>query len=313
MIDTVPATAAADDVAADPLAAKIARIASTIGRVPKDGENKFHHYRYTTAVAMLEACRDQINAEGLAIFPSMVSGSMQTIPLADTNELLTTLEMEFTVVDSATGTERVCRYPGAGSDRMDKGPYKAVTGSFKYFLEKLFLIPTGDDPEGTTTQSRGEAESDGSSQVELPPPQRQSVVRPKPATAAPAAKPAAAARPAPAAKPSVVKPASTTTSQQTAPAATPVLVKDIGVRSGTNEKGEWHLYIITLNGKVRASDGSLTNSGTTFDAKIALAAETARDARTPVLATVEPNPKKAGTFTLTALTVAPTRQPGEEG
>ncbi len=37
---------------------------------------------------------------------------------------------------------------GEGLDQNgDKGTYKAITGATKYFLLKLFLIPTGDDPE----------------------------------------------------------------------------------------------------------------------------------------------------------------------
>src|SRR5574340_328981 len=36
---------------------------------------------------------------------------------------------------------------GEGQDRGDKATYKAMTGATKYALLKLFLIPTGDDPE----------------------------------------------------------------------------------------------------------------------------------------------------------------------
>ena len=42
-------------------------------------------------------------------------------------------------------------WSGSGTDTVDKGLYKAITGGIKYVLNTNFLIPTGDDPEITMT------------------------------------------------------------------------------------------------------------------------------------------------------------------
>ena len=55
--------------------------------------------------------------------------------------------MEF--LDGETGASIKKPWRGYGTDKEDKGGYKAMTGGEKYFLLKTFLIPTGDDPEAT--------------------------------------------------------------------------------------------------------------------------------------------------------------------
>jgi hypothetical protein len=51
-------------------------------------------------------------------------------------------------------------YSGPVRIRVDKGVYKALTGSEKYFLMKAFLIPTGDDPEKESKDERKEVKQE---------------------------------------------------------------------------------------------------------------------------------------------------------
>ncbi len=137
------------------LATKIAAIsASVVGRVKKDGHNAFHHYDYATESAIIEAVRDAQVLHRVAIVPSVLAASIAVQPIGDKGELLTTLVVGFTIIDGESGEEIYAQYPGAGTDKADKGIYKAVTGATKYFLQKLYQIPTGDDPEKTDKADR---------------------------------------------------------------------------------------------------------------------------------------------------------------
>jgi hypothetical protein len=60
---------------------------------------------------------------------------------------ITDVEIDWTIRDGETGESLSFSMPGCGEDTGDKGLYKAITGSEKYALKNIFLIPTGDDPE----------------------------------------------------------------------------------------------------------------------------------------------------------------------
>src|SRR6476620_5168320 len=134
------------------LAAKVALIAKQIETVEKRGHNDDQHYNYATDADIVEAVRGPMNAAGVAIFPSVLPGTIVVTPGLGRhgNVILTTLICAFKVVDSESGEFEICNYPGAGSDTGDKGVFKAMTGATKYLYQKLFNIPTRDgsiDPE----------------------------------------------------------------------------------------------------------------------------------------------------------------------
>jgi hypothetical protein len=64
------------------------------------------------------------------------------------DEDLTTIIYEYDIIDGDTGEQITTSGVGYGSDKGDKGAYKASTGAFKYMLMRLFMVATGDDPEG---------------------------------------------------------------------------------------------------------------------------------------------------------------------
>lgn len=128
------------------LYAKIARVTAAMKRVPKHGENKFQHYKYATESDIVDTLREAMGNEKIAILPRVD----RTERIEHPNERLgpiTRLYMTFTVACGDTGASVQMPWIGDGQDTADKGLYKAYTGAEKYFLMKLFLVATGDDPE----------------------------------------------------------------------------------------------------------------------------------------------------------------------
>lgn len=119
-----------------------------ISHVPKNGRNNFHGYDYATEQDMLNAVR--IKLAGEKIFISVKINKVEIKDFQNKKgetELLTTIMTTHTFHDGETGESLECTSAGQGTDKGDKGIYKAITGATKYFISKNFLIPTGDDPE----------------------------------------------------------------------------------------------------------------------------------------------------------------------
>src|SRR5215213_2229787 len=104
---TLPATAGD---AGEPLnlghgaiARKVAAIArSVVGPLQHDGQNKFHHYSYSSEPAILAAIRDKQAELQIAIVPSVVPESITVQPVTTERggtRFLTTLVVGFTVID----------------------------------------------------------------------------------------------------------------------------------------------------------------------------------------------------------------------
>ena len=60
---------------------------------------------------------------------------------------ITNIDMTIAIIDVESGEKIEVPWAGQGADKGDKGMYKAFTGGLKYFLMKMFMLPTGDDPE----------------------------------------------------------------------------------------------------------------------------------------------------------------------
>ena len=131
-------------------------------RIPKLGHNKDQNYDFVRSVDVVDTMREIISAVGLAYACDVVD---QTVygPGPSGKLLLTEVTMRHTYCDVETGYERSFESRGQGSDSNDKGTYKAQTGAEKYHLCKLFLIPTGDDPEDHGKEPEGKTHGSGQS------------------------------------------------------------------------------------------------------------------------------------------------------
>lgn len=167
----------ANDVPAKPkgLVSKLAEVMQAVERVAKRGRNEFHKYDYVTEADLADAIRGELAKRQLFIFPHVkkyerIPIEVETlkwdeklrmkVPTARKTQLAE-IEVEWTFVDGETGQERTIMVPGVGEDNVDKGFYKAFTGSEKYMLMKSFLIPTGDDPEKDSKEEASDARKEG--------------------------------------------------------------------------------------------------------------------------------------------------------
>jgi hypothetical protein len=134
-----------------PVIQKLIKIMGAAIAVPKRGHNKFHNYKYVLESDLVEAVRKQVVEHGLFIFPS-VSG-VEYMPDAKKEGFVTSVVIEYHVIDGETGDSISFKMAGSGHDKLDKGVFKAITGANKYALMKLFQIGTGDDPEQEEAQA----------------------------------------------------------------------------------------------------------------------------------------------------------------
>lgn len=150
------------------LFAKMARVMSSVARVPKSGENTYHHYKYATASDLVDEIRPLLAEQRIAMFISCPS--VERIPLTErldrqtgeyksVNEVLTRVCLTVTFADGDTGATFAVSWHGEGQDTGDKGLYKAYTGALKYLLTDTFLISTGDDPEADEKADARNAEA----------------------------------------------------------------------------------------------------------------------------------------------------------
>jgi hypothetical protein len=147
---------------------KAAAVLAVVEHVPKNGWNDFHKYKYATEADITSSVRAEMARQGLMLIPSVEKVEWTSIPRKDGSDRLATLTVKFTLTD---GNESFAfTVLGEGADRSDKATYKAMTGALKYALLKLFLIPTGDDPEKDDDEkpaprTNGKASADAAAKV----------------------------------------------------------------------------------------------------------------------------------------------------
>lgn len=151
---------------------KLHEVATEIDNIEKNGENSHQNYKYVTEADVKRALRTALLSRNILVVPSTVPGSATYVPAIGGKGAVTTIEIDYTFIDvspvSSNDWQRNChgrelkiRWTGAGSDiGGDKGLYKCYAGALKYMLLNLFLIPTGDDPEGEGTTNEPEAHVD---------------------------------------------------------------------------------------------------------------------------------------------------------
>lgn len=135
------------------LVRKLAEVMGSVGHVPKSGRNNFHKYDYATEADIVAAVRTGMADRALMLIPTVVDTKWS--PPDRQKDRLVTLTVRFTLHDGESGEALSFEVLGEGQDPGDKATYKALTGATKYALLKLFLIPTGDDPEQDDANPRG--------------------------------------------------------------------------------------------------------------------------------------------------------------
>ncbi len=136
------------------LVRKLANVMGAVERVAKNGVNQFHKYSYATEADITQAVRGEMATQGVMMIPTVESIEWaEVVTNSQKKERLCTAHFLFTLLDGDSDSKIEFRTIGQGQDAGDKGFYKAATGAVKYALLKLFLIPTGDDPENEKAES----------------------------------------------------------------------------------------------------------------------------------------------------------------
>jgi len=145
------------------LVQKLCEVMAAVGYTQKTGWNEAQRYHYVTEADIAEKIRPELAKRNVIIFPTLVSTTRTSLtrPMKDyvKTSYATDVVMRWTVVDGDSGEQFVCDIPGCSESPGDKGVYVAITGSEKYLLMKLFLLPTGDDPEDTSNEPTGTTEA----------------------------------------------------------------------------------------------------------------------------------------------------------
>lgn len=139
----------AEDMAA--LYEKIHSVANEAGWIEKANQVSYAgtKYNYTSEAQFLAVMRPLFEEYGLIIYPEDCSYVDVDRPNEDKSSYLTTIVMKYRIADIETGAYITTMVPAQGSDRTDKGVYKALTGAYKAVLRQAFMVGTGDDPEAT--------------------------------------------------------------------------------------------------------------------------------------------------------------------
>ncbi|WP_134682533.1 ERF family protein [Brevibacillus migulae] len=140
---------------------KIAEVMETVKYIQKRGHNKFHNYKYATEADVNEKIREEIAKRKVIMIPSVLDHKTRDTKTKSGNtEYIVCTIMQFTFMDGETGERLVLMMRGEGQDVGDKAIYKAESGTQKYALMKLFMIPTGDDPEADEEADKRNAGQD---------------------------------------------------------------------------------------------------------------------------------------------------------
>ena len=127
---------------------KIVNVMKEVQYIQKKGFNTHFRYKYATEADVNEKIREEFCKQNVVMTPDIVHSEIREhVNRSGNTEYITKVDMEFTFVDADTGDYFVICSSGEGQDTGDKGIYKAIAGAQKYVLMKLFMIPTGDDPE----------------------------------------------------------------------------------------------------------------------------------------------------------------------
>jgi hypothetical protein len=150
------------------LQGKIATISGFLGRIPKNGYNKFNNYWYVLESDLVEHVRYWLAAARILVYPeSFREHTVFTFDGIQTGQgkqrdVLTDNIVVYRVMDGRTGETFTFEVNGQGSDPRDKGANKASTSAMKFAYLRLFNISSGEDEAeadhtGDQRQAEGEA------------------------------------------------------------------------------------------------------------------------------------------------------------
>ena len=131
---------------------KICLVMEGLDNLPKNGYNERQNYYYVKEGDAVNAIRVLLAKHKLTILPDLIGEQIvgSTTTKSGSGMNVTKADIRYRITDAETGYQEVIPWAGYGQDTGEKGLYKAITGSHKYFLMKTFQISAGEeqmDPE----------------------------------------------------------------------------------------------------------------------------------------------------------------------
>ena len=123
--------------------AKMVAVMGEVNRLPKNGYNSFHKYKYATSEDVADCVRSAMAKHGLAFLPS--------VDEVTRDKDITRMCMTMRFLDSETGQILESPWVAEAGDKGDKGINKCITAGVKYFLLKTFIISSGDEEDADST------------------------------------------------------------------------------------------------------------------------------------------------------------------
>jgi ERF superfamily len=141
------------------LALKLSQVLGALQRIPKLGHNVDQDYDFVRESDCADAVRAELSKVGVFIFSTIEQYTREAAYRTQSGKQmwLYKLWVSYTFIEGEHGERWTVHYPGEAMDFSDKGLYKAITGSMKYFLLKEFLLSSGDDPETGSHEEPGRA------------------------------------------------------------------------------------------------------------------------------------------------------------
>lgn len=124
---------------------KISKVMQDVDYLQKDDQVAFNNTKYKaiSEEKVTSTVRESLIKNGLIIFPFEQQHKREGT--------LSTVDVKYKIVDTETGEFEVLVSSGTGADTQDKGVGKAMTYAYKYLLLRTFAIPTGEDPDKTSS------------------------------------------------------------------------------------------------------------------------------------------------------------------
>ena len=124
---------------------KISEVMKEVSYLQKDDAIKFGttSYKAISEEKVTSTIREQLVKVGLVILP------IEQEHFKVDN--LTTVNVKYKIVNVENGEFIEVVSSGTGVDTQDKGVGKAMTYAYKYMLLRTFAIPTGEDPDKTSS------------------------------------------------------------------------------------------------------------------------------------------------------------------
>jgi len=151
------------------LAGRILQVISATSAVPKHGFNEQQRFSYARLEDVLEAVRLPMANAGVALLMLPGAAEFSDVPRPEGKAPMVRcrLPVVFRLIDSHSGEMMELPWMGEWTDIGDKAYAKAQAAAQKTFLQRTFLLPSGeDDPDASPGQGRPARGSTGPPRVD---------------------------------------------------------------------------------------------------------------------------------------------------